>query len=216
MKKETMVAELERLRADGIDVPELTGKEKKPDLDAILKGVWVKIDGPHPDACSPELFAGQDPNSKDCQDCKNDFPAAYGACTEATLRTAAARKAAKTAAGGGSKRVATFEELRDAIVGDDSGRMTILIDKMLLEGHAVKDIVAITSDENTTRGGARYRSAANVYAHINARARQGWVFTLNDEAVEGEIPKDSRNADNTVAVVNYVRPGSEVEEQKAA
>lgn len=200
MKKAEIIAELQKLKDEGVEV-EFDEKSNKADLEKILKEKRAELEPP-PGAC--DTYGEHDGNSQYCQACEKEEPAAYAACVETTARAASAKKkAAGARKGGGRRSIATFEELKKVVVEDDTDRMTIFIDQLLLEGGVMGELLKITTEEQTKRGGGRYKTITNLYQHVNARVREGWIFEVDGEVHDGQIKKDSFKGEAKVVAVGY-------------
>jgi len=193
MKKEEIIAELRKLEVV------FDEKAKKADLEAILKEAKAALEPP-PGAC--DTYGEHDANSQYCQACEKEEPAAYAACVEATAKASAEKKAGAKK-GGGRRSVGSFEELQKVVKEDDTDRMTIFIDKMLLEGGMMGELLKITTEEQTKRGGGRYKTITNLYQHVNARVREGWIFEIDGVVHEGQVKKDNFKSESTVVAVGY-------------
>jgi hypothetical protein len=206
MKKDEIVSKLDQLKKDGAAIRPFKATESKADLEALLAEHTASVEPP---AGACDTFGEHDANSTYCQTCEKEEAAAQAACVDVTAKATADKKAKKRPSGGGRRTIENFDQLKKLVKDDDSDRMTIFIDRKLLRGGIVGNILKATTEENTKRGGMRYRTLSNLYHHINARVKEGWVFEVDGEPHEGSFGKDDWKSESKIKAVDYKRAAVE-------
>ena len=129
-----------------------------------------------------EIFSDPKSGHPACQECLRDFGKRYDACVEAAEEKKKAKKAGKT--GGPSTKVrgkyADFADLKSSLEAAPEKRLTMVVDKLLLEGHTMKEVLAEIEERKTQdfKDSNDFKSVAIIQKHIRYRASKGWVFTI--------------------------------------
>ena len=137
-----------------------------------------------------DSFSQPSPKNEDCATC----PADHGKRNEACLALAEADKAKAS----GKKvtpekrqtvkaKYADFKELRDSILKADNTRLTMFVDKLLVEGSLTYDEIL---SKITERKGelvklgvmkevsTDFKNVAIIKKHLKYRSSKGWTFTV--------------------------------------
>ncbi len=135
-----------------------------------------------------DIFSDPKAGNPVCMDCLREFGKRYDACVEA------AEEKKKAAASGSSRKgpstkvrgkYANFGELKTALEAAPEKLLTMIVDKLLLEGYTMPDILAEVEERKATDfpKSKDFKSIAIIKKHISFRASKGWVFTVNENGV---------------------------------
>ena len=134
-----------------------------------------------------EIFSEPKAGHPACTACIQEFGKRYDACVEAAEAKKAAKGSAKSS-GPASKvrgKYTTFEELAAHLTAAPEKRLTMVVDKMLLEGQTLKDMLAEVEERKTLdfKDSNDFKSVAILKKHVAFRASKGWVFTVGADGV---------------------------------
>ena len=143
----------------------------------------MKDGGIHP-ANDPfcEIFSTPKVGHPVCLDCLKNHGKRHDACMEiAELNKKA--KGSPAPSGPPTKvkgKYADFGELKESLQKAPEKRMTMIVDKLLLEGMSIEAILSEVEERKKTDfpENRDFKNAAIVQKHIRFRASKGWVFKI--------------------------------------
>jgi hypothetical protein len=129
-----------------------------------------------------EIFSSPKARHPVCLACIKEFGKRYDACQE-LAEEAKANKGADKASGPSSKvkgKYADFGELKKSLENAPEKRLTMVVDKALLAGATMKDLLAEVEERKTTdfKDSKDFPTTGRIQAHVKFRASKGWVFTV--------------------------------------
>lgn len=162
-----------------------------------------------------EIFGDPKSGHPACQDCLRDFGKRYDACVEAKEEAKKAKKAGSK--GGPASKVrgkySTFEELSAHLTAAPEKRLTMVVDKLLLEGYTLKDLLSEVEERKTLdfKDSNDFKSIAILKKHVAFRASKGWIFTIS---AEGSVKLTGYSDESQK--VSWTAPAAKPEDVKKA
>ena len=129
-----------------------------------------------------EIFGSPKARHPVCLECVKAHGTRYDACQEVAEAAKAAKGSGKSS--GPSTKVkgkyADFAELKAALEAAPEKRLTMVVDKALLTGITMKDLLAEVEERKTTdfKDSKDFPTVGRIQAHVKFRASKGWVFTV--------------------------------------
>lgn len=165
--------------------------------------------GPDPedkDVCDAS-GVGWDVKAKECTRCKEDYPEEYDSCRKASIQ---AKKVAKVPGDTTEEvvvdqkeekveekapvdpgkveeegeNVEAFEKLVAKVASRNDSKITYILDKMLVAGAKMEDMLARGSAVAKEKGLKSYSSMSDVKGLISSRKREGWILETTDDFVK--------------------------------
>ena len=130
-----------------------------------------------------EIFSSPKARHPVCLACVKEFGARYDACQSLAEAAKAAKKGSGKSSGPSSKvkgKYADFGELKSSLEKAPETRLTMVVDKALLAGTTMKDLLAEIEERKTNdfKDSKDFPTTGRIQAHVKFRASKGWVFTV--------------------------------------
>ena len=133
-------------------------------------------------------FGECDQTNDDCKACQNEFQAEYDFCLikrqEASAASGKKKGNGKGKGGTVRSKYSTFTELETFLRGAPESRVTIALDKALLDKHSWKELTKIAGENNVRLEGNDFLTASRIKAHVGFREKSGWMFTKEGEHIQ--------------------------------
>jgi len=163
-------------------------EELRETLQAALDRKSLGVDPANDPVC--DSFGQPSPKNEDCASCPADFGTRNSACMkifEAEKAKASGKKVTPEKRQTVKAKYSDFKELRESVQKADDTRLTMFVDKLLVEGTLTYDEILAKITERKAElvslgvhkeSSTDFKNVAIIKKHLKYRSSKGWVFTV--------------------------------------